>query len=106
MINITDVNDCSPVFSQTYEYDLEEAFYKNKKLKGKLEAVDEDGTKKNTELWYSIPNDKYGNIFVIDPITGELFVNGTIDFEMYETYMFSVRATNLGKFDYIICCII
>ena len=98
IINVTDSNDCPPVFSQKYNFNLPEGPYKNYTLPDRLVADDADGTAGNAELRYSIPGDADGKGFVVHPISGELsVVNTTLDFERHKAHTFKVRATNLGE---------
>ena len=97
IIKVTDSNDCPPVFLQKYEFKLNEGVYKDRKLPGRLVAYDADGTSVNKELRYSIPRDTEGKGFVLHPITGELSVNTSLDYEQHKVHTFKVRATNVGE---------
>ena len=94
---MTDSNDCPPVFSQTYNFILPEGIYNNKILSSKLVATDADITGKNKEVRYSIPEDLDERRLVVNPVTGELFLNTTLDYERRPAHTFKVRATNLGE---------
>ena len=97
---MTDVNDCRPIFSATYKYNfkLREKYYKYKELSSTLNVDDADGTKRNREVRYSIPENDHAKGFVVDPVTGKLSLNDTtLDHEKLIVHTFKVRATNIGK---------
>ena len=99
IIKVTDVNDCPPIFSATYKYNfkLQEKYYKYKELLHTLNADDGDGTRKNKEVWYSIPENDHAKGFVVDPVTGKLSLNDTtLDYEQLIVHTFKVRATNIA----------
>ena len=48
----------------------------------------------NRTFTYSILYTDAGNIFSIDPISGDLYLNGTLDYEKEKLYSFTVSATS------------
>ena len=99
IIKVTDENDCPPIFPALYKYNfkLQEKYYKYKELLSTLDADDADGTRKNKEVRYSIPEDDHAKGFVVDPVTGKLSLNDTtLDYEQLIAHTFKVRATNIA----------
>ncbi|KAK3597674.1 hypothetical protein CHS0354_040047 [Potamilus streckersoni] len=93
-INVTDVNDNPPVFSQSaYTAKVREDLKVGTKFL-QLVATDADSTKKNTLITFSIESGDHLNNFVIGKEDGALLVNTPLDREAISTYVLHVRATN------------
>uniref|UniRef100_A0A8C4SHC3 Cadherin domain-containing protein n=1 Tax=Erpetoichthys calabaricus TaxID=27687 RepID=A0A8C4SHC3_ERPCA len=102
-LNITvivgDVNDNVPVFDkQVYSVTLEENVAVGT-LVLKVDASDLDEGS-NGDIIYSFENsipDEVSEIFQLDMHTGQITVNGAIDFEEKELYELDVKATDRGQ---------
>ncbi|XP_047675626.1 protocadherin alpha-3-like isoform X5 [Tachysurus fulvidraco] len=98
IINVLDINDNAPVFTEdVYAVML----YENAPIGTtvlQLNATDlDDGS--NGEIVYSISNNvnnKLRELFEISPITGEITVKGTIDFEVKDKYELDIQASDKG----------
>ncbi|XP_016061077.1 PREDICTED: protocadherin gamma-B1 isoform X16 [Miniopterus natalensis] len=96
-ILVTDANDNAPVFSQdTYRVRLQE-----NKPQGtfvlRVKATDQDeGT--NAQITYAFLNAPASTslLFSLNPNTGDITTNGTLDFEETSMYMLSVEAKDGG----------
>ncbi|XP_048580321.1 uncharacterized protein LOC116612238 isoform X2 [Nematostella vectensis] len=94
-IYVTDENDCSPVFSQTY---YTTAIPENITVGSvilRTVALDLDSGI-NANLVYSIPSGNFRHAFQIDNSTSEISVNTGLDFEMTSEYNFLVRVQDQG----------
>ena len=82
ILNLTDVNDCTPKFlTNSTIYQINENNPVGYKI-GRLLAVDNDSGA-NGEIEYRVLNDT--DLLVIDPKTGEMSLNQSIDFESLNT---------------------
>ncbi|XP_056424936.1 protocadherin gamma-C5-like [Hyla sarda] len=96
---VLDINDNAPVFDQSrYKVNLPE----NVPLKSvilKLNATDlDEGI--NSEFTYSIDqhtSDAAKEILDINPVTGEVFVKGAVDFEESSIYELLIKAIDKGS---------
>ncbi|XP_036403731.1 protocadherin alpha-8-like isoform X6 [Megalops cyprinoides] len=98
-VNVLDINDNTPVFSSS--------LYKTRVLENvprgtsiiSLNATDlDEGT--NSEIVYSFSKheqDDILNIFHIDPNTGEMTVNGDIDYEQNNAFEIRAQASDKGQ---------
>ena len=101
-ITITDRNDMSPVFNQTlYEGTVPENSPTNTSVL-RVFAQDRDAGS-NSEIRYSIvPNGEvlpllaFDPLFSVNPITGEIYVNESTDYELQQVVSFVVSAQDLG----------
>ncbi|XP_037833230.1 protocadherin alpha-3 isoform X16 [Kryptolebias marmoratus] len=98
LINVLDVNDNAPMFS---EDDYTVMLNENSQIGTTVIMVNatdlDDGP--NGDLTYSISNSVSQNLlklFEINPITGEIFVKGLIDFEEKDKYEIEIQATDKG----------
>ncbi|XP_039630277.1 protocadherin alpha-2-like isoform X7 [Polypterus senegalus] len=95
---VSDVNDNAPIFvEEVYSVTLEEnAPLGTLVLKVKATDLDEGS---NSEIVYSFEesvNNIISELFVLDSVTGEITVNGMIDFEETKLYEIEVKATDTG----------
>ncbi|XP_068134762.1 protocadherin Fat 1 isoform X2 [Hyperolius riggenbachi] len=94
-INVTDVNDNSPVFSQS----IYNAVVGEDAISGQsvlmVVADDADGPL-NSHIRYSITNGNLGNTFIIDPVRGEVKVNKLLDREKISGYTLTIQAEDNG----------
>ncbi|XP_064181992.1 protocadherin gamma-A11-like isoform X20 [Anguilla rostrata] len=98
-IAVLDGNDNAPIFSQAmYKTSLAENALKGTAVLT-VTATDADkGT--NGEIIYSFSHgaDRASDLFNIDSDTGEITVNGPVDFEKSKQYEINVEATDKGGF--------
>ncbi|XP_056442395.1 protocadherin Fat 1a isoform X2 [Gadus chalcogrammus] len=95
-INLTDVNDNSPVFSQeTYMAVVSEDAEPGKAVVTVV-AEDADGPS-YSHVRYSIADGNQGSLFTIDPIRGELKVARQLDRERTSGYTLTVVASDNGS---------
>uniref|UniRef100_A0A915J8L7 Cadherin domain-containing protein n=1 Tax=Romanomermis culicivorax TaxID=13658 RepID=A0A915J8L7_ROMCU len=95
-LEIIDTNNHAPIFKQDpYIFYIAENFPIFPTKIGQVEAVDQDRGL-NSKLSYAITR---GNLsqFTIDPITGEIKVNGPLDREFVEKYSLTVEASDSGN---------
>ncbi|XP_055449636.1 protocadherin Fat 1 isoform X3 [Psammomys obesus] len=95
-INVTDINDNSPVFSQdTYTTVVsEDAALEQSVIT--IMADDADGPS-NSHIHYSILEGNQGSPFTIDPVRGEVKVTKTLDRETISGYTLTVQAADNGN---------
>ncbi|XP_047672539.1 protocadherin Fat 1a isoform X2 [Tachysurus fulvidraco] len=95
-INVTDVNDNSPVFSQSvYAAVVSEGIEPGKAVLTVM-AEDADGPS-NNQVRYSIVSGNQGSPFSIDPLKGEVKVARHLDREKVSGYTLTVRASDNGS---------
>ncbi|KAG8592191.1 hypothetical protein GDO81_000433 [Engystomops pustulosus] len=95
-INITDINDNSPVFSQSSYTAVvgEDAISGQPVLM--VVADDADGPL-NSHIRYTITDGNLGNTFIIDPVRGEVKVNKLLDREKISGYTLTIQAEDNGS---------
>ncbi|XP_041741987.2 protocadherin beta-16 isoform X12 [Coregonus clupeaformis] len=96
-IEVSDANDNSPVFSSgLYKSSLSEDSPKETVIL-RVSATDSDkGT--NGEVMYSFSHSaSASDLFTIDPLTGEIKLNGKLDFETNKQHKISVQAMDRGR---------
>ncbi|XP_042320306.1 protocadherin beta-16-like [Sceloporus undulatus] len=96
-INILDINDNSPQFTQSeYEVRLKENSPRDT-LVSKVEATDLDfgSNAQITYAFHRVP-ETISNLFDLNEMTGEITVKGEIDYEKETTYDMSIKATDGG----------
>ncbi|KAM6224263.1 protocadherin gamma-B1-like [Rhynchocyon petersi] len=96
-IQVTDANDNAPVFSQdVYRVSLQENVPPGT-LVLQVTATDQDEGI-NAEILYAFHNapTSSNHLFIIDPNTGDITTNGTLDFEKTRKYVLGVEAKNRG----------
>ncbi|XP_030595803.1 protocadherin alpha-8-like isoform X20 [Archocentrus centrarchus] len=98
LVNVLDINDNAPVFSKNY-YSV--MLSENAPLGTKVIQVNatdlDDGP--NGYVVYSFSNSMNQNIlnlFDINPLTGELTVNGLLDYEERDKYEIEIQASDKG----------
>ncbi|XP_062865096.1 protocadherin Fat 1a [Trichomycterus rosablanca] len=94
-INVTDVNDNSPVFGQSvYSAVVSEDAEPGKSVLTVV-AEDADGPL-NNQVHYSIIDGNQGSLFTIDPVKGEVKVARHLDREKVSGYTLTVMASDGG----------
>ncbi|XP_056455887.1 protocadherin alpha-8-like [Gadus chalcogrammus] len=98
-VNVLDVNDNMPIFTkEIYAVDLNENAPIGTTVI-QINATDLDQGS-NGEILYSFGNNVDRTIlelFRIDPNTGEIIVQGLLDFEMSESYDIDIKASDKGS---------
>ncbi|KAM6969753.1 protocadherin-1 [Aplochiton taeniatus] len=96
-VQVTDVNDNSPVFSPTlFEVDFPEENQPGEKVLDVIASDADSGT--NADLLYSIVADSSTKgLFEIDPNSGEVRARSPLDREHKERYEFRVMAADKGS---------
>lgn len=93
-IVVTDVNDNSPMFSQTmYQFNVTENAVVNTPV-GLVVATDSDLTSANNNITYYVLNNQFSDVFRINEITGLITVVGITDRETMSKYVMTVCATD------------
>ena len=97
-VDVLDINDNTPVFTKdVYSARLNEnAPIGTTVIQVNATDLDEGS---NGEVIYSIGdnvNKRLLKLFEIDPNTGEIFVKGTIDFEVRDSYEIDIQASDKG----------
>ena len=93
-INVTDVNDNSPVFNETYyEFSIIENSVINTVV-GSVLATDADGTASNNNVSYYIAHNMFKSVFAIGSYSGAITVVGALDYELENEYRFTVCSTD------------
>nr|XP_047934269.1 protocadherin Fat 1 isoform X2 [Anser cygnoides] len=95
-INVTDINDNTPVFSQdTYTAVISEDAVLEQSVITVM-ADDADGPS-NNYIHYAIIDGNQGNPFTIDPTRGEIKVTKLLDREKISGYTLTVQASDNGN---------
>ena len=92
---VLDENDNSPRFVNVQNFSVIENA-KSGTVVGSVSATDSDAGR-NGEVRFSIVKGNDGNVFQIDPISGQITVNGAIDREMQASYKLTVMASDRGN---------
>ncbi|XP_036933948.1 protocadherin alpha-8-like [Acanthopagrus latus] len=98
-VDVIDVNDNMPVFNEdTYSVLLKEnSPIGTTIIKVNASDLDEGS---NGEIVYSLGknvNSRIGELFRVDPSTGEIIVQDLIDFELEESYEIDIQASDKGS---------
>lgn len=97
-ISVIDVNDHTPVFETgDYSASLPENVNLNVVEVLQVEASDDDGTKKNKRIKYTITTGNDEGKFQIDTNSGSLTVAKALDYEEVEFYNLTVQARDTGS---------
>lgn len=95
-VNVLDSNDETPSFTEAlYQKVVNESIQVHSYLVN-VSATDRDSPP-NAQLTYSLPQNNFPGLFVIDPGTGVIRTNGTLDYEMHQSYQFNVLAVDSGS---------
>ena len=97
-VTVNDVNDIHPMFSSAlFSFDLEESLSPNSVV-GTITAVDGDSGS-NGMIVYSLQNT---SVFSITPDTGELVLEGRLDYEQQTVHILTVIAVDQGGCGYML----
>nr|XP_021327932.1 protocadherin gamma-A11-like [Danio rerio] len=96
-VTLLDVNDNAPVFTQkVYKATITENAAKGSKL-GTVSATDADeGSNGHVTYFMASKEDNVRNLFMIDQHSGEVFLNGLVDFEKASHYQINIMAKDQG----------
>ena len=95
VVAITDVNNHAPTFSQAeYSVPVKESASSSSTLL-RLSANDDDAGV-NAKISYAIVSGNVGNKFKIDSVTGDLILDGSLDYEVLSDYDLTILATDAG----------
>lgn len=92
---VLDENDNSPLFINVANFTIMENSKTGTTI-GSVFAIDSD-VGSNGDVRFAIVKGNNGNVFKIDPISGQIKVNGTIDREMEASYKLTVMACDQGN---------
>ena len=99
-VMVLDLNDLPPTFSITDPYiaSLAENVFPGTVIvtTPPLEASDADSDGPNSDITFQIVDGDSGGIFSIDPMTGQLRSEGTVDFESSNRFELTIEATDGG----------
>ena len=96
-IKINDVNDAPTYAKKEYVFEIHESAPKGEFV-GSVVAGDQDSWSKLTyTLSDYVANSKDSEVFKIDPATGKIYLDATIDYETKNTYEIWAKATDNGK---------
>ena len=96
-IKINDVNDAPTYAKKKYVFEIHESAPKGEFV-GSVVAGDQDSWSKLTyTLSDYVANSKDSEVFKIDPATGKIYLDATIDYETKNTYEIWAKATDNGK---------
>ena len=92
---VLDENDNSPRFVNVQNFTVVENARIDTAV-GSVSATDSDAGR-NGEVRFSIVEGNDGNVFQINPISGQITVNGAIDREMQTSYKLTIMASDRGR---------
>jgi len=96
---VTDANDNSPQFaSPSYEIEILENELPSSAIV-QIEATDADHGQ-NSQLVYSLADfsqTEYGDVFRVDPVTGEVFLRRSLDREVQSVYRVTMTVSDQGS---------
>ena len=94
-VDIIDANDNSPIFGQPngYTFSIPESV-SSSSVAGTVKATDADGTSPFNSITYSILNSAESENITINPSTGEVTVNSSIDYELVKNFDVVILATD------------
>uniref|UniRef100_A0A158R4V8 CA domain-containing protein n=1 Tax=Syphacia muris TaxID=451379 RepID=A0A158R4V8_9BILA len=94
-VQVTDVNDNAPKFITPSKMFVNEETSVGEVV-GAVKAVDADAGLNGVVQYRILPETHPTGLFIINPISGELKVNGRLDREKEAEYNFTIRAIDLG----------
>ncbi|XP_062943728.1 protocadherin gamma-B1-like [Cynocephalus volans] len=94
-IQVTDANDNAPVFSQdVYRVSLQENVPRGTPVLQVMATDQDEGV--NAEITYAFLSSPTSLLFHLNPNTGDITTNGTLDFEETSRYVLGVEAKDGG----------
>ncbi|XP_062416664.1 protocadherin alpha-6-like isoform X24 [Pungitius pungitius] len=96
-IDVLDVNDNSPVFTKdVYSTDINENAPIGTTVI-RLNATDlDDGLNGDISYSFGNVNNKVRELFDVEPLTGEITVKGQLDYELDDSYVINIQASDSG----------
>ncbi|XP_037403043.1 protocadherin beta-16-like isoform X15 [Pygocentrus nattereri] len=96
-ITVLDVNDNAPVFtSKVYKATLSENAAKGTKLTTVSATDADEGSNGHISYYMSKTVDSLSDLFIVDQYSGDVILNGQIDFEKSSLYQLEVQAKDQG----------
>ena len=97
-ITVLDVNDNKPQFTESsYTFEVSEDIDPTSRpVIARIRATDADSGA-NGNIRYSIRGGNVQEVFVIDPLTGDLSILRALDYEKTSSYKLSIRAQDSGR---------
>ena len=95
-VNVLDYNDESPSFSEAL-YQISEAENATVGKSLLTASANDQDSPPNAQLTYSLPPNSYPGLFVINSQDGTVRTNGTLDYEMHQSYQFVAQAVDSGS---------
>eukprot|EP00795_Rhopilema_esculentum_P000945 gene945-10708_t len=96
-IFVRDLNDNNPIFTKRlYSTTISENTALNTTVL-RIQAHDDDAGS-NGQIVYSIIRNKTSVPFEVNPHTGDVYVNGVLDYEQTKKYQFEVNATDMAPY--------
>ncbi|XP_030648003.1 protocadherin Fat 4-like [Chanos chanos] len=96
-ITVLDVNDNAPVFNQkTYKATLTENAQKGSKITVVSASDADEGSNGKITYYISKTMGSSRNLFIIDQLSGEVKLNGEIDYEIASNYQIDIQAKDQG----------
>uniref|UniRef100_A0A3B4D2J1 Cadherin domain-containing protein n=1 Tax=Pygocentrus nattereri TaxID=42514 RepID=A0A3B4D2J1_PYGNA len=96
-ITVLDVNDNAPVFTQNvYKATLSENAAKGTKLTTVSASDADEGSNGRITYIMSKTVDSLSDVFIVDQYSGEVLLNGQVDFEKSNNYQLEIQAKDQG----------
>ncbi|XP_016128875.1 protocadherin beta-16-like isoform X10 [Sinocyclocheilus grahami] len=96
-VTVLDINDNAPVFTQkVYKAILTENALKGSKLTTVSATDVDDGSNGYVTYYIASKDDIVRNMFIIDQYSGEVTLNGLVDFEKASHYQIDIQAKDQG----------
>ncbi|XP_046717043.1 protocadherin gamma-A11-like [Silurus meridionalis] len=96
-IIVLDVNDNAPVFTQKlYRASITENAPKGTKLITVSASDADEGTNGRVTYFTSKTVDRLSDLFVVDQSSGDIFLNGQVDFEKLNNYQLEIQGKDQG----------
>uniref|UniRef100_A0A672S1U8 Cadherin domain-containing protein n=1 Tax=Sinocyclocheilus grahami TaxID=75366 RepID=A0A672S1U8_SINGR len=96
-VTVLDINDNAPVFTQkVYKAILTENALKGSKLTTVSATDVDDGSNGYVTYYIASKDDIVRNMFIIDLYSGEVTLNGLVDFERASRYQLDIQAKDQG----------
>ncbi|XP_030648002.1 protocadherin beta-16-like [Chanos chanos] len=96
-ITVLDANDNAPVFTQKiYKATIKENAQKGTKITAVSASDADDGSNGMIKYYISNKMDALTDVFTIDRVSGEITINGEVDYEISSNYQIDIQAKDQG----------
>ncbi|KAI4880415.1 hypothetical protein NFI96_009008 [Prochilodus magdalenae] len=96
-VTVLDVNDNAPVFTQkVYKATISESAAKGAKLTTVSASDADEGTNGRISYYMSKTADSLSDLFIVDRHSGDVVLNGQIDYEKSSHYQLEIQAKDQG----------